>query len=692
MTLAVAGLSIAAIFMSSSAGLLSRFYDREREYRLAAESGIQVARSLLSRDATVAVPDTGVLHVVDSMAILDADGIPLRGVWVDVYAAVTGDTSGLVLPTITLVAASRDANGTRHVRRVDLRRESFSRYALFADSFPSGETFGPANVTGRVHTNHDWRMTAFGNTYRDTVTVVGALSGAGTFDIDSIAGVSAVPYPADSTFAWMHTLATAANLDVTPVSGSGRGSRVEFVTVDADGDDAIEAHEGFVRVFDLAAGIDTTRLRVSPDDRIVLGGIHYYRWDEAIVQNQCGAFYHTRSRWHFFPVAAHRLPYVRDVLTAPGPGRYPQVNNGMMNRIDDRDFEATAEILALETARCFPAGSPYLMPTERFTDLSGVVSGNAAADTVPFGRIPPPGGWPASAPFGYGGGDTTFTPVLYTCEFTSSTDGECAVGTHRSLGAWRAFGGTAISGVPSSVRQAGELAYLWPYSDSLNAASRHVVSASSGPLFVSGEVAGPVTLRVAGDAVLVDRLRYSADPNDPARDACADRLGLLATGDVLVVDGLTSRVSMVAETILGFIITGAQDVLTGGEPRFTVQGHLMSLGGTVGVEHADEVMGSAGSQLECPDDAGSSTRSNGGCLALTGGATMRRFTPLHEGAYGGFRYFGATDRCQSTDRRPPFFPLTNRYTLVRTLEIEPSLANTAARIREILLRLKGQAL
>ena len=40
MTLAVAGLAIAAIFMSSSAGLLSRFYDREREFRLAAESGI----------------------------------------------------------------------------------------------------------------------------------------------------------------------------------------------------------------------------------------------------------------------------------------------------------------------------------------------------------------------------------------------------------------------------------------------------------------------------------------------------------------------------------------------------------------------------------------------------------------------------------------------------------------------------
>ena len=40
MTLAVAALALASIFMSSSANLLSRFYDKERSYRLTAESAI----------------------------------------------------------------------------------------------------------------------------------------------------------------------------------------------------------------------------------------------------------------------------------------------------------------------------------------------------------------------------------------------------------------------------------------------------------------------------------------------------------------------------------------------------------------------------------------------------------------------------------------------------------------------------
>ncbi len=64
MTLAVAGLAVAAIFMSSSAGLLSRFYDRDRDFRLAAESGIELVRSRLARDTALGIPDTGMVQLL----------------------------------------------------------------------------------------------------------------------------------------------------------------------------------------------------------------------------------------------------------------------------------------------------------------------------------------------------------------------------------------------------------------------------------------------------------------------------------------------------------------------------------------------------------------------------------------------------------------------------------------------------
>ena len=66
---------------------------------------------------------------------------------VNLYASATGDTTGRQLPTVTLIAAAYDETGTRYVRRLDLRRESFSRYGYFVDSFPSGATIGPATKT-----------------------------------------------------------------------------------------------------------------------------------------------------------------------------------------------------------------------------------------------------------------------------------------------------------------------------------------------------------------------------------------------------------------------------------------------------------------------------------------------------------------------------------------------------------------
>ena len=115
MTLAVAGLSIAAIFMSSSAGLLSAFYDRERDYRLAADAALEIARTRLRRDTALVIPDTGMRVLLSGYQVRDAQGVVLPRVRVNVYAATTGDTTGAFLPFITLLAQAYDAGGTRHV-------------------------------------------------------------------------------------------------------------------------------------------------------------------------------------------------------------------------------------------------------------------------------------------------------------------------------------------------------------------------------------------------------------------------------------------------------------------------------------------------------------------------------------------------------------------------------------------------
>lgn len=689
MTLAIAGLSIAAIFMSSSATLLSVFYDREREYRLGAEAALEMVRSRLERDTAFTVPDTGVRLVASGMQVQDATGAAVPRLRVNVYAATTGDTTGLEWPTVTLLAAAYDDGGTRHVRRLDLRREAFSRYAYFADSVPSTVAMGPVTINGRVHANGTWRLTGSGNRHRDTVTAVGGVSGGGTFDVDSLVGVSRVPFPRDSTYPRLDSLAVAANLSITPVSGGARGSRLEFVAYDVDGDGALGATDGFVRVFDLVstAGGDTTRLRVAPTTFSFFGTSYHY-WNDAIVQNQCGAFYLRSGRWHFFPVSAHRRPYAYSVILSSLATSYPQVSVGTMNQMDDEDLNAVTTILGQPTARCFPSGSPFLMPSERMTDASGAVTGTAA-DTVPFGVVPPPGGWPASAPNGYGGSDTTFTVRARQCRVLATGTGRCFAGTLFDVGAWRPFPGTPIASAPDSVLQAIERPYLWPLHGSRNAGARGVVSVTSGPVHVSGVVAGAVTLRVAGRVSLVDRLTYAQNPNDPGVAACTHRLGLLATGDILVVSGLTSRVRRISD-----FFGGSLSAQLGGEPAFTMHGNFMSLTGTVGVELPSQVMGTNGAQLPCPEDGPSASDSNGGCLRVVGGVSARFLSNLYSSgvARSGVRPYHVSDRCQATQRRPPFFPLTNRYTFVRSLDVDPNLANTPTEIRALLVRLKGKAL
>lgn len=678
MTLAVAALAIASIFMSSSAGLLSRFYDRERLFRYSAESALEITRSRLEGEGGPAVPDTGVRVLMSGWQPRTAGGTVIGGVSVNVYAAATGDTTGGQVPFVTLLAQAYDANGTRHVRRMDLRRESFSRYQFFVDSFPSGVTFGPGVVGGRVHSNGNWINSSSGNRFLDTVTVAGTVSGTATFEIDSIPGAYPIDWPRDSTYARLDTLANAAGLRIVPATGLGRGSRLEFVAIDADNDGVVESNEGFFKVFTLAAGFDTSRIRGNPVQEYHLWvGSTYHNWDDDIVQNQCGAFYYISNKWQFFPIASHRASWVRPVLV--DSSTYPNISNGTMNGFDDYSYDAAQDILEQPTGRCFPAGSPYLMLTERFTNAAGTHTGTAA-DAFPFGAVSFAGG------SGRGGQDTTFTRFVRSCRFTSA--GLCQAGTNAALGYWES--GTNPTGISASVRQAAERQYLFALSAPYNSASRGVVSTTVGPLYLSGTVVGNVTLRVNGRASIVDDLVYATAPNSPESD-CTTQLGVIAIGDVTIVDGMFTRARRIGR-YNSFLSLSSFTQHLGPVTGITVHGALMSVTGTVGVEAPTTTMGAAGEQPQCPELAGTSFRANGGCFTHVGSAAMKRFSAHYSGSNTGFRYYGAPDRCSAGTRRPPFFPLTNRYSLVRTLEVAQNQANTPSKIRSLLLRLKGKTL
>lgn len=178
MTLSLAGLAASAIYMAGNSGLLSRYHDKERDLTFALETALELGKSRLQRDTTLVLYDTGYTQLLTNQAVYTADGSPLTGVTVNLYGGYTGDTSGVYVPYITLLATVSDAGGIRLSRRMDLLAQSFARYGLFAHDFPSTASIGIGeNIPGRVHTNNRFIGSSSGSPRRRSLATRSARRG-----------------------------------------------------------------------------------------------------------------------------------------------------------------------------------------------------------------------------------------------------------------------------------------------------------------------------------------------------------------------------------------------------------------------------------------------------------------------------------------------------------------------------------
>ena len=388
-TLALGGLAISAIYMSGSSTMLSKLYDRERDYRYAAEWALAVGKSRITVDTMLTLPDSLYLQLMNGQSVTDASGGTVPKVMVDLYAGVGGGSTGQYGRFVELVAVAYDAGGARHVRRLEVQAENFARYAMFVDQWPTGACYATGEILrGRSHSNQNFKncSSAPGAIYTDTVSAVNTVTGTAQFQV-KVNGAARIPFPSVSRLSFMPGYAASANLSFTPnpVVGSVGGSRMEFVAVDLDGNGALTGPaEGYFRVFD--STVDTTRTRMSwtggnnrIDNNMLAGA------QRVNVMNHCGLNYvfdiepsgvserHAlcspcRARCRERTV--HLVPGFAAVLgrrrsqrhdrRAPGrpgphlrPARTPQSQTSSMRPRPVHRFAAT------------PAGDPHLMPVER---------------------------------------------------------------------------------------------------------------------------------------------------------------------------------------------------------------------------------------------------------------------------------------------------------------------------------------
>lgn len=725
MTLALAALASSAIYMTSSSGMLSRFHDKERDLAFAAETALELAKSRLQRDGTLALYDTGYKQLDTNRAVYNVSGTAITGLTVNVYAAYTGDTSGVYVPYVTLLATVSDPSGVRLARRMDLNAQSFSRYTLFANSLASGTIGAGETFPGRVHVNGNFYGASSGTpnpVFFDTVSATGTITLGGQW-ADTLNSVTTVPFPTTTTAlapsaaglaARYSALASAGNTSFTPLSStpsnawnwtyqttsptgwnqtdvSGTecgscntlsGSRLEFVAFDVNNSGAIDSTEGFFRIFDIQNGGDTLRLATN-----FPGGYGVTQQVFRLVESwndQCGAFYTlpnpttgVRQR-EFFPVAMHSVTWVQSRIQL---STYPTVTAGQASAMGDSSSTAYRTIMQQPTARCFPYGSPYLMNMERYTNNTTCVpifSGFPGFSTYTWGSAPVCG-----ATQRYGGQDTTFTARAFACTIKQSThNGDCPW-VPVELGAWRAYGGTnSLPANLAPVRQTTERAYLWPISATYNPNYRGVIYAN-GRLFLSGTVRGRATLYVNGPVSLIDDVMYDQPPADTA-NLCRNNFGLIAKDSIMVADNAINRPRIYR--------TGSQSdtSMQGGNRDYIFHGVAMALGGSVSAFNQSAATRNPRDSTACP--TGSAFYAAGGCMQVVGGLIMNRYAaPYNSGVTGsGLRPLRELDPCQLENRRPPYFPLAlTRVRPLKAFDVDAQQVNSASLVRAYFNRLRG---
>ena len=182
-TFALGGLAISAVYMAGSTSILSKLYDRERDYRYAAEWALAVGKSRIMTDTTFVLPDSLYVQILNGSNVNDAAGQPVPKVKVDLYAGVGGSSTGQYGRFVELVAVAYDNGGARHVRRLELQAENFARFAMFTDRWSPGCYTTGEIVRGRAHSNADWQSCASapGPIYTDTVSAVTTVSGTAQY-------------------------------------------------------------------------------------------------------------------------------------------------------------------------------------------------------------------------------------------------------------------------------------------------------------------------------------------------------------------------------------------------------------------------------------------------------------------------------------------------------------------------------
>lgn len=657
-SIAVAAMAVGAILISSSARITTRFSAREAVMQSAANGGLELIRDSVNRgNFDTLLPLNGYTTLEAGGAIRDADGGVLPGLTRWLYVGRTGGRTGGAATAgqygsnfASGLSVIRDQRGAVAARRLLMTQESWSKFAVAINNWSASSAYGCGeSINGPFHSNHALKLQSGCNPkilFAGPASVVGTISNesSGNFSAGLKKNAPPIEWPTAAKVALMKQFAADADAvggdyDLTsPLSTTTAARRnephlrIEFLTIDANGNGVIEWDEGYMRVFRAKSNQDSLRSYVSGRRWPVAPTGTTYNNDPNTVSRNCGGQVRMNgvTRW----LTARNI---YDSVYATGTGtttaRHTRAREGVRWVLSRGNTGGAGTVNAGGTAhppldagytptnvRCYLGGDPMLYQATTGTDI---------------------------------------TPDSIRTDTTS-----------HAMGWWL----KRRTGPHPSVASRPDAAYLIPLGKNPN---------YKGVIFVTGDVAISGTLRgrtsifATGSIILADDLKYSNAPGTRC-DAEGDIFGAIATQDVVIADNNLQTPFRVNGTLYG-----GYDDLAGNQEYhmffMSVNGNFYTSGlaqlSTPGPTPPYRLTGTMNSSASAEVCAGGPA----GCIRITGGLAMGKvdhYTYNQAGtsnAYG-FAEKHTYDPCGAVNP-PPYFPTTGRFIENRYYEIDPVWLN-----------------
>ena len=271
-SLAVAGVAIGGVLLASGANLTSKYNAKEAVLQDYADGGLEIIRDSLNRgNFDTLLPVSGYTTLASNVAVKDALGVTLPRITLSLYVGRTGGRTGGAATAgqygsnfASALSVISDVRGAVAVRRMLLTQESWAKFAIAINNWSGSAMYGCGeSVNGPFFSNSNLIIqtgcgAGSGTYFASSVNVVGSITGAGSgrFTHGYKTGVTPITWPTPARLALMEQYAQNADAaggdyDLTSLTNGSTspGLRIEFVTIDLNGNGVIDPDEGFMRVW-----------------------------------------------------------------------------------------------------------------------------------------------------------------------------------------------------------------------------------------------------------------------------------------------------------------------------------------------------------------------------------------------------------------------------------------------------------